>query len=137
MKIRLKNLSNKILSKIVVGGGLKVFHATGNTVIRASSGATSEGPAVTCVGGTGLLNLVVKHSSWVAPTAYPEELKTETGDAYVHLNSAGLTVSDGVFSAIIDYSTLSAKGVDLTLREIDVCEGGVAKKMLILASAAY
>jgi hypothetical protein len=53
------------------------------------------------------------------------------------MNATGLTVSDGTYSAVIDVATLTSKAKNMTLREIDVCDGGAAKKMLVLASAPY
>lgn len=37
----------------------------------------------------------------------------------------------------IDSALVTASARKLTIREIDVCDGGVAKKMLVLASATY
>jgi len=45
-------------------------------------------------------------------------------------NAAGVAVE-------IDSSLVTATGRKLTIREVDVCDAGVARKMLILASAPY
>jgi hypothetical protein len=70
-------------------------------------------------------------------TTYPTILKTLTGTSEVTMNATGVTVSDGTYSAVIDVATLTSKAKNMTLREIDVCDGGAAKKMLVLASAPY
>ena len=50
------------------------------------------------------------------------------------LNSSGLTVSNGSYSASLLFSAMTH---NMAIKEIDVCSGGVAKKMLILASDPY
>jgi hypothetical protein len=40
-------------------------------------------------------------------------------------------------AVVIDAALVTASTKKLTVREIDVCDAGVAKKMLVLASAPY
>jgi hypothetical protein len=70
-------------------------------------------------------------------------VKSNDGD-YIKLSSAGLEIFDRSVSTgtalirlDIGHASLNATGRALSVREIDVCDAGVAKKMLILASAPY
>lgn len=95
---------------------------------------TSEGAAIDVVGSDGKLNKVPKHSTWVTPTAYPTYLRTTTSGKTIILDSNGLEVDQGTYKARIFFSDLTK---DLTLRELTICDAGVSKKILILASAPY
>lgn len=95
---------------------------------------TSEGAAIEVVGSNGQLNKVPKHSTWVTPTDYPTFLRTVTSGKKVTLDSNGLEVDQGTYKARIFFSDLTK---DLTLRELTICDAGVSKKILILASAPY
>ena len=68
---------------------------------------------------------------------------SNTGD-FVRISSAGIeifrrSVSTGVPMVKLDLNAVSGWTMQkaLSLREIDVCDNGVAKKMLVLASAPY
>jgi hypothetical protein len=95
---------------------------------------TPEGAAIEVVGTDGKLNKVPKHSTWVTPTSYPTYLRTTTSGKTVILDSNGLEVDQGTYKARIFFSDLTK---DLTLRELTICDAGVSKKILILASAPY
>ena len=53
---------------------------------------------------------------------------------YFNANTSLISIGNGSHSISIDPSLIAH---DMTIQEIDVCSSGVAKKMLILASAAY
>jgi hypothetical protein len=95
-----------------------------------------ENTAIDVVGSDGKLNKVAKHSSWVAPTTYPTFLKTSTtgNTQFVTADSNGLEIDQGTYKARIWFASLTK---DMSIKEIDVCVGGVNKKMLILASDPY
>jgi hypothetical protein len=97
---------------------------------------TPEGAAIEVVANDGLLNKVPKHSTWSHPTAtaYPTFLRTLTSGKKVTLDSNGLEVDQGTYKARIWFADLTK---DLTLRELTICDAGVSKKILILASAPY
>lgn len=105
-----------------------------STVAEPPSPPTPEGAAIDVVGSDGKLNKVPKHSTWVTPTAYPTYLRTTTSGKTIILDSNGLEVDQGTYKARIFFSDLTK---DLTLRELTICDAGVSKKILILASAPY
>jgi hypothetical protein len=131
--------------------GIKVTVTEGNMLIEGT-GAGSEGAAISVVGDDGKLNLVPKHSTWATPTAYPTLLRVNfSGTQDTRMTGAEVSVNDtslGVYSRLsrssielhgandlnIDESALTH---DMEIREVDVCDGGVAKKMLVIASAPY
>lgn len=96
----------------------------------------AEGAAIQVVGNDGKLNKVPKHSTWVTPTTtdYPTFLRTLTSGNKITLDSNGFEVDQGTYKARIFFSDLTK---DLTLRELTICDAGVSKKILILASAPY
>jgi hypothetical protein len=151
---KLKRAHNKLVNlirTITCKGGLKVSISDGRLIFDASqiTGA-SEGAAIDVVGSDGKLNKVPKHSTWAAPSTYPSELRVgstfharmeplvvmvqnSTGSVFTALNSSQISMQ-GAHSLIIAESALTK---DMAIREIDVCSGGVAKKMLVIASAPY
>lgn len=92
------------------------------------------GDPIDVVGNDGKLNKVAKHSTWVTPTAYPTYLRTLTSGKSVTLDSNGLEIDNGTKSVRIYFSAFTK---DIYLREIDVCDSGTPKKMLILGSDPY
>lgn len=98
---------------------------------------TSEGAAIDVVGSDGKLNKVPKHSTWVTPTNYPISLKTVNSGNSVTIDNYGLEVSNGTYTAKILFTELASFAKNLSLRELTICDAGVSKKILILASAPY
>jgi hypothetical protein len=96
---------------------------------------TPEGTAIDVVGNDGKLNKVPRHSTWTTPTAYPTYLRTTTSGKNVTLDSNGLELDNGAGQTVRLFFTAFTR--NMTIREVDVCVGGVSKKMLILASDAY
>jgi len=95
---------------------------------------TSEGAAIDVVGSDGKLNKVPKHSTWVTPTSYPTYLRTTTTGKNVIMDSNGIEVDNGTQTVRIFFSAFTK---NMAIKEVDVCVGGVSKKMLILASDPY
>jgi len=56
------------------------------------------------------------------------------GGVQVTISGAGIIVDNGTNTLTVNPSLITA---DMTVREIDVCDGGVTKQMLIVASAPY
>lgn len=108
-----------------------------NPVVVETPTPTPEGAAIDAVGSDGKLNKVPKHSTWVTPTSYPTYLRTTTSGKNIILDSNGLEVSDGTYTAKILFSELTSFAKNLSLRELTICDAGVSKKILILASAPY
>jgi hypothetical protein len=100
-----------------------------------SATPTPEGTAIDVVGSDGKLNKVPRHSTWVAPTAYPTYLRTTTSGKHVTLDSNGLELDNGAGQTARLFFSAFTK--NMTIREVDVCVAGVSKKMLILASDPY
>jgi hypothetical protein len=135
----------------------------GKNGIRVTTGdeqidIMSDGPMIFAVGPLGTLLPVAQYypadvvALW--EKYYPRVLKTKTDLKTVTLDETGITatdgtksivanfttglvVSDGTYSATIDFATLTSKAKNLTFREIDVCDSGTMKKMLVLGSAPY
>lgn len=133
--------------------------------------STVEGTAVEVAQGSdGKLIKVPKHSTAVAPSAYPTIVKVVASGKTISIDLNGVTVIAGgsnyvkitddavqvVYGAGDGVSIVKDEGIhvftaggkdcylqnsavthDMSIREIDVCSGGVAKKMLILGSAPY
>lgn len=59
---------------------------------------------------------------------------TGTSSAAASLGVNGLTMTDGTYTLSIPFTDIDR---DISIREIDVCDSGTPKKMLILASAPY
>ena len=120
--------------------------AENNIVVTGSagtgSGSYTEGAAVTVPGATGLLNLVVKHSTWTAPTTFPTQLGADNGTVSVRLNASGCYVSSSSSSA---YSQLypgncyiyTTAGKLLQVTEWDVCNSGSPGKAVFVSSDPY
>lgn len=92
------------------------------------------GDPIDVVGSDGKLNKVAKHGTWVTPTNYPTFLKTSTSGKTITLDSNGLEIYNGSQTISLFFSAFSN---NMSIKEIDVCDGGVNKKMLILASDPY
>lgn len=99
-----------------------------------SQSATTENGAINVVGADGTLNAATKHSSWVPGTTYPATLKTIDGTKSVTINTTGIIVNNGTQTARILYADFTK---DIQFREMDVCDGGVSKKILVLCSLPY
>lgn len=144
--------------KLQAGAGVKLHKSDANTIVRTrasteSPAAGSEGPAVEVVGADGKLNKVPKHSTWVAPTNYPSLLATNGGTA--QMTGTAFVTALGNFAASLRAESGEGLYIQksggatylyiqenlitqiMTVREIDVCDGGVAKKMLVIGSAPY
>jgi hypothetical protein len=96
--------------------------------------AAAEGAEISLVGSDGKLNKVAKRSNWATPSAYPTVLKAVNSSTHVLLDSAGLEVNDGTYTVKILFADFDR---NVSMREIDVCDSGTPKKMLILGSAPY
>jgi hypothetical protein len=101
---------------------------------RTSNQDRTEGTAASVVGADGKLNAVRKHSTWGTPSAYPTVVKMVDGSVSVTLNSSGLEINDGTYTVQILFADFAR---NVAMREIDVNDSGTAKKILLLASAAY
>jgi hypothetical protein len=117
-----------------------------------SPSAGSEGAAIDVIGSDGKLNKVPKHSTWATPSTYPSLVRvgasganvTQMDGSEILARNNGATVYVAItYSRIelvgantlaIDESDLSH---DMSIKEIDVCVAGVAKKMLVIASDPY
>ena len=121
------------------------------------------GNTANVVGSTGILQNVYVGN--VIATAYPTALGVVTGTANTHITGSGVAIevislgpttpvfevnqgsytiqilADGKFkvngtqSLILDPAALASSS--MAIREIDVCDAGVAKKMLVVASDPY
>lgn len=128
----------------------------------SSEGGYTEGAAVEVVQGSdSKLVKVVTHSTSTTPTAFPVILKTIASGVTGQLDGAGISVTSSGFDFYVTPSTaivgaytatrsivfdlsgsepaiaVTRSANSLSIREIDVCDAGVAKKMLVLASAPY
>lgn len=103
---------------------------------RTGSQDRTEGSAASVVGADGKLNAVRKHSTWGTPSTYPTVVKMVDGTSAILLNSDGLQIlkSSGTVTVNILFADFTR---NVALREIDVNDSGTAKKILLLASAAY
>jgi hypothetical protein len=97
---------------------------------------SQENDSISVVGSNGKLNLVAKHSTWVTPTDFPTELGQTNYPAYFNSNITGVMVKnlDTSYQLNINVADITK---NMTIKEVDVCVGGVNKKMLILASDPY
>jgi hypothetical protein len=103
--------------------------------------ATTGRPSITVgdpwhsVGSDGKLGLVQKHPSWTAGTTYPTALGVVTGSVTWTMDAGGFLMTNASSKTCsISFASITA---NMCVREIDVCDGTTAKKMLILASAPY
>jgi hypothetical protein len=143
--------------KLQAGPGVKISKAKGNTLVRTrasneSPSVGSEGAAIDVPGSDGKLNKVPKHSTWAPPSTYPSLVRAGAsganvtqmdGDEILARNNGGsiyvaITASRiemfGANELLIDESDLTH---NMSIKEIDVCVAGVAKKMLVIASDPY
>ena len=61
--------------------------------------------------------------------------KIDVGTSTIHVQADGkIVIDNGANTLTVDPSDITA---DMTIREIDVCDGGTAKQMLIIGSAPY
>lgn len=132
---------------------LPVFNGSDRTTKRPMkpptdtvSGSVSStdafiGDAVEAVGTDGKLNKVTKHSTWVTPsvTAYPTYLRTRNVAGAVTknvtLDSNGIEIDNGNGQTVRMFFADFTKNIQF--REMDVCDGGVTKKILVLCSLPY
>jgi hypothetical protein len=130
--------------KLQAGPGVNIAKAKGNTLVRTrasnqSPSAGSEGAAIDVIGSDGKLNKVPKHSTWATPTTYPTEVRVVHVASGVYMALSSPSGLPGI--RLVGAHTLSIVESDLTqdmsIREIDVCDAGVTKKMLVIASAPY
>ncbi len=94
----------------------------------------SENGAINVVGADGTLNAATKHSTWIPGTTYPATLKTVDSTKSITLNTTGLIINNGSQTVQILYSQFNK---NIQFREMDVCDGGVNKKILVLCSLPY
>ena len=121
----------------LVKGSKRPMKPNTDSVSGGSSESESQGSEngpINVVGADGTLNAATKHSSWVPGTTYPATLKTIDGTKSVTINTTGIIVNNGTQTARILYADFTK---DIQFREMDVCDGGVSKKILVLCSLPY
>jgi len=101
-----------------------------------SSEGSQEGSPISVVGSNGKLNLVPAHSTWVTPTDFPTELGQSNYPAYFDANITGVLVKNLATSYQLNINVADITK-NMTIKEVDVCDSGTPKKMLIIASAPY
>jgi hypothetical protein len=146
-----------LLAGMVGQNGIDIVMAEKNAIIRANIAAGPAGNVAfsnvaNVVGSDGRLQNV--YAGAAIANAYPTKLQVVNGGTAeifgtaVVIANASYAVSlraaagEGLYiqkagGATYLYVQESAITRDMTVREIDVCSGGVAKKMLVIASAAY
>jgi len=101
----------------------------------ASGGGSAGGLAFNAIGADGKLGAVVRHSSYSTPTTYPTELKVVNGSTSVLVGTTGVIITNASSkTCTIAFSEMTQ---NVSLREINICDGGTSKKMLVLGSAPY
>jgi len=116
-------------------GGIKVVASERNVVVDGSAISGTGGTSTQAVGGDGKLVSVVQPAGAAAATTYPYALGVVTASCTALLNSVGFTMTNsGGKTCTIAFAGLT---YDLAIREIEICDSGVTKKMLILGSAPY
>jgi hypothetical protein len=91
--------------------------------------------ASNAVGPDGLLFAATRHSSYTTPVTYPTALGVVTAGVTWTMTAGGfLMTNSSSKTCSISFASITA---NMAVREIDVCDGTTAKKMLILASAPY
>jgi hypothetical protein len=126
-----------LLANMTGAGGIKVAAAEGNIIVDGSGisvSAPAENGSFLAVGTDGKLGLTTKHSTFATATTYPTVLKVVNGSTNVLLDSNGLTVNDGAYTATILFADFAR---NLSIRTISVCDSGTIKSIDVLASAAY
>lgn len=145
-----------LLASMVGENGISVVMAEKNAIIRSNiaagnSNANVNFSNVAVVTADGRLQNVLSNTA--ISNSYPTRLEvrgvsndriTINFDEVAALNAASTQyVAFGYdyfyFDAGTKSLTLDAINItqDMSIREIDVCDGGVAKKMLVIASAPY
>lgn len=142
-----------LIAGMVGENGISVVIAERNAIIRGNGAGTAGNVTIDNVATAN----VVSHNGYLANAyvanantgAYPTLLRTGApGGDYAQMTSAGLHVQGGSFVNIsnnqiwlqgahefVVYEPLLTH--DMGIKEVDVCDGGVAKKMLIIASNPY
>lgn len=146
---------NGIYTHVSRGGIVLSANPTGlaGTGQPASNGTSGNvGGTIQAVGSNGALFDVVQPVSPNAPSGYPNYLRVSnntTNRSYIQPFEiicenttfgvyAGLTPTSIELSGAHQlYILESALTADMAIKEIDVCDGNVAKKMLIIASDPY
>lgn len=141
-----------MLAGMVGQNGISVVLAEKNAIIRGAGGAggnvTIDNVATANLVGAGgyLANAYVANANI---NAFPTLLRTgAVGGPYARMNASGLLVSGDAFVDIsnnqiwlqgahefVVYEPLLTH--DMGIKEIDVCSGNVAMKMLVIASEPY
>lgn len=143
-----------LLAGMVGQNGISVVMAEKNAIIRANIAAGPPGNVAAntanLVGSNGYLaNAYVANANI---GTYPTISRVVNTGRTMRMDATGLTVEGsaldfkhdpvtglggwyvGAYRVEIDSSLITA---NVTLREIDVCDAGVTKKMLVLGSAPY
>jgi len=147
-----------LLAGMVGQSGIEIVMAEKNAIIRANIAAGPAGPAGNVAGNTanvvgfnGLLQNVYVGNA--IPNAYPERLEVRgvsnarvtinfdevaalnaASTQYVAFGSNYFYFDAGTYSMTLDAADITR---NMSVREIDVCSGNVAMKMLVIASAPY
>jgi hypothetical protein len=129
-----------------------------SNILISVTGTGASGSAVEFIGSNGRLGYGVRHSSYVTPTTYPTELGVVTGTTSISINSTGVRVVGGSVAVVTGSTSITmgstgftmsnasgktcqilfgALTYDISVREIDICDAGVSKKMLVVGSAPY
>ena len=118
-------------------GGVKVTASNSNVIIDGFgvAGDGSDGDAVNTVGADGKLVAVVKHATAVTPVTYPTALGVVTASVTALINSTGFTMTNASSKSFT--VAFAALTYDMSVREIEICDAGATKKMLIVGSAPY
>jgi hypothetical protein len=124
--LSLEELGNMLRANSKNGGG----GIGGDTYIVGSN----EGAAVEVPGSDGKLVKVVRHSTATTPTTYMTALTIYNTTCTVVQNASGITITNASSKSIALASSVTQ---NIAFREVSVCDGGVAKKMLIFGSVLY
>jgi hypothetical protein len=104
-------------------------------ILVSVSASSPENAAAEVVGSDGKLNKVTKHSTWTTPTTFPTALKVVNSSTSVLIDSTGVTITTSASkTCTIAFSAITQ---NMTVREIDICDSGTNKKMLVIGSAPY
>lgn len=124
--------------------GFSVIGRSNNTTgtPHAISSTYTDGVALCCVGGSLNFTNDVRIGKSVDLDGYLT-IQGKTTSTVMQLTSSGsnatITIGNSTSSSAITISPslINTTGKVMSIREIDVCDAGVAKKMLVLASAPY
>jgi len=120
-------------------GGIKVTTSDAKILfdgagVAGSGGGTVVSTSYSVVGYDGKLIDVIR-SGATTPSSYPTFLRVVNSSTSIDLSSTGFSATNSSNkSCTISFAAITA---DMSVREIDVCENGLAKKMLIVGSAPY